>query len=218
MKTVGVVLSGCGFMDGAEIHEAVLTLYFLDRAGARVVCMAPDRPQAKVVNHLTGEADPRDARNVLRESARIARGEIQNLKDVDAEALDALVLPGGFGAALNLSEFAEKGSDGAVVPELEALVRAMHSQGKPIGAICIAPAVVALILGKEGPALTIGSDPGTAEAIASTGARHVVRSADDDLVDEAARIVTTPAYMCGTGPAEVGAGIEKLVSHLLALA
>ncbi len=218
MKTVGVVLSGCGFLDGAEIHESVLTLYFLDRAGARAICMAPNRPQAKVVNHLTGEVDPADTRNVLLESARIARGDIRDLKDANPEDLDALILPGGFGAALNLCDFAEKGAQGSVDPDLEALVRAMHGAGKPIGAICIAPAVIALVLGAEGPRLTIGSDPDTAAALAAAGASHVERSAKEDLVDAETRIVTTPAYMCGTGPAEVGAGIEKLVTDLLALA
>ena len=161
---VGVVLSGCGFKDGAEIHESVLTLLALDRAGCEIHCFAPDVDQATVVDHRTGEAEG-PSRNVLTEAARIARGEIRDLKDADPAALDALVLPGGFGAAMNLSDFATQGPEGTVNEDLRALLRAMHDAKKPIGAICIAPGAVALALGDRNPTLTIGNDPGTAQAL-----------------------------------------------------
>ena len=213
---VGVILSGCGFQDGSEIHESVLTLLALDRAGAEIRCFAPDMPQTRVVNHLTG-AEVDETRNVLVESARIARGKIQDLKEAHAEDLDALVLPGGFGAALNLSDFATRGAEGAVRPELAALLRAMHAAKKPIGAICIAPAVIAQALGGESPTLTIGNDAGTAEAIQSCGAAHEDCPVDAYVVDLENRIVTTPAYMLGPGVKDVAAGIEQCVAEVLRL-
>lgn len=217
MARVGVVLSGCGFQDGAEIHESVLTLLALDRAGAEIACFAPDVLQAKVVDHRTGKTTG-ESRNVLAESARIARGEIQDLADADPDALDALILPGGFGAASNLSDFASKGEEARVLPALERLLRAVHAAGKPIGAICIAPTVVTAALGTEKPKLTIGSDAGTAGALEAMGARHEACPVDDFVVDEANRIVTTPAYMLGPSIRHVAAGIERCVQEVLRLA
>lgn len=213
---VGVVLSGCGFQDGAEIHESVLALLALDRAGADVYCFAPDVSQARVVNHLTGE-EVDETRNVLVESARIARGAIRDLKEASADELDALVLPGGFGAALNLSDFAVKGAEGSVHPDLEALLRTMHAAGKPIGAICIAPAVIAQALGGESPTLTIGNDADTAEAIQSCGASHEDCPVEAFVLDVENRIVTTPAYMLGPGVKDVAAGIEQCIAEVLRL-
>ena len=213
---VGVVLSGCGFQDGAEIHESVLTLLALDRAGADVQCFAPDVAQRRVVNHLTGE-ETGEVRNVLVESARIARGEVKDLREAAADDLDALVLPGGFGAALNLSDFAVKGPEGSVDPDLEQLLRAMHAAKKPIGAICIAPAVIAQALGAEGPTLTIGNDADTAEAIQTCGAAHEACPVDAFVVDLENRIVSTPAYMLGPGVKDVAAGIEQCVAEVLRL-
>src|SRR5512133_2943461 len=159
MKKIGVILSGCGVNDGSEIHEAVITLLAIDRAGAEAICMAPDIEQMQVVNHLTGTPVAGEKRNVLVESARIARGKIRNLKEVKGNEIDALILPGGFGAAKNLCDFALKGAACAVNPEVERLLREVHQAGKPIGALCIAPALVARILGKEQPTVTIGTDP-----------------------------------------------------------
>jgi len=170
-KRIGVVLSGCGVRDGSEIHEAVLTLLTIDQAGAEAICMAPDSELAEV-NHLTMEAT-KAKRNVLVESARIARGNIRNISTVTAADLDALVFPGGFGAALNLCDFALKGAACSVNPEVARLVRQVHAAKKPIGAICIAPALIAAILGKEtGLTVTIGNDAGTAAEIEKTGAKH----------------------------------------------
>lgn len=217
MVKVGMVLSGCGFLDGAEIHESVLAAYFLERGGAELVFCAPDVDQMHVVNHLTGEVVESERRNVLVESARIARGRIRALSDMSVDDVDAVVLPGGFGAAKNLSTYATEGTACSVHPDVETFLRRAHEAGLPIGAICIAPVIVARVLGDEGPALTIGDDPATARAIEELGGRHQVRSVDGITVDEKRRFVSTPAYMLGPGIADVAAGIEKLVDKLLAM-
>jgi len=214
---VAVVLSGCGFMDGAEIQESVFTLYFLDRAGIEFACFAPDAQQLHVMNHLTGT--PMDeTRNVLVESARIARGAVQNLAKAKMEEFDALVLPGGFGVAKNLSNFAAAGANAEVNADFVRLVGEAVAKKKPIVAICISPAVLAAALAKVGsPAkLTIGSDAGTAEAIEKLGSSHVACPVDRAVTDEEHRIVSTPAYMLGPGPAGVGAGIEAAINQLAA--
>ena len=216
-KRVGVVLSGCGFKDGAEIHESVLTLLALDRARSEILCFAPDLDQALVVDHATGD-QVAESRNVRVEAARIARGEIRDLKEARAAALDALVLPGGFGAALTLCDFGSKGADGSVNEDLAALLRAMHDAKKPIGAICIAPGAVALALGDRKPTLTIGNDPGTAQAIEACGAVHRDCLVDDCVVDAENRIASTPAYMLGPSIAHVAAGIDRCVAEVLAMA
>lgn len=216
MAKIGVLLSGCGVFDGSEIHEAVLTLLALDRAGAEAVCMAPDIDQYHVVNHLT-QTVTGEKRNVLVESARIARGVISDLEEVQAAQLDGLILPGGFGAAKNLSDFALKGSGATVLPGVSRLLRDMTESGKPVGAICIAPAAVAKALAEKNPEVTIGSDEETALAIEGMGGRHRVCTVDMIHVDEANRIVSTPAYMLGPGIKDVAEGIEKLVEKVLAL-
>ncbi len=212
---VGVVLSGCGVYDGAEIHESVLTLLSLDRAGAEAVCLAPDVAQRHVVNHLTGQPAEGETRNVLVEAARIARGKVSDLAGLDPASLDALVLPGGFGAAKNLCDFAFRGAGCEVDPEVARVVRAVHGAGKPVGAVCIAPVILAKLLGAEKPRLTIGTDPGTAAAIETMGGRHVSCEGGLAVVDEERRLVTTPAYMLDSPISEVSAGIEKLVAELL---
>lgn len=215
MKKVGVVLSGCGVYDGAEITESVLTLLALSRAGAQAICFAPDKVQSDVINHLTGEAMA-DSRNVLIEAARIARGDIHPLNMAKAEALDALIVPGGFGAAKNLSNFAAQGSQCEVDDDLKALAQQMHQQGKPLGFICIAPALLPKIF--DFPLrLTIGTDIDTAEIVEEMGGEHVPCPVDDIVVDEDNKIVTTPAYMLAKNIAEAAVGIEKLVARVLVL-
>ena len=153
-KTIGVLLSGCGVFDGAEIHEAVLTLLFLDRAGASIRCMAPDMDQLHVINHLTQlEAD--EKRNVLVESARIARGEIVDVADIHASDIDALIIPGGFGAAKNLSDFAVMGPDCQIHPDVQRLLAEMMDSAKPVGALCIAPTTLVRAMGDRSPQVTI---------------------------------------------------------------
>ncbi len=217
MPTVGVILSGCGVQDGSEIHEATLTLLYLAQAGADVVCFAPDNDQFKVHDHQQG-SDVDETRNVLTESARLARGPVTDVREADAAALDALILPGGFGAALNLCSFATEGSDCSVEEGTAALVRAMHEAGKPIGAMCIAPAVIARVLGEHGVELTIGNNADVAAKLETMGAKHIDKPVDQIVVDREHKLVTTPAYMLATSIAEAASGIEKLVASVLSLA
>lgn len=214
-KKVGVIMAGCGFLDGAEIHEAVLTLLYLDKAGAEAVCMAPDIPQAQVMNHLTGK-ETGETRNVLVESARIARGQIQNIESVDPDSLDALILPGGFGAAKNLCSFAFKGAGMSVNPAVEVMVKAVHAAGKPIGAWCIAPAIIAKLF--PGVSLTIGNEKDAAAVIETMGAKHCECTVGNLIVDRKRKIVTTPAYMLGPWIADIAAGIERGVRDVLEMA
>lgn len=215
-KRIGVLLSGCGYLDGAEIHEATLTLYFLDKAGVTVVNMAPDKDQMHVVDHQAGQP-AEGSRNVLVEAARIARGNVRDVAQVTAEELDALVIPGGFGAAKNLCTFATEGADCSVDPGVAKLIKDMHQANKPIGALCIAPALVAKLLGPDhNVELTIGNDADTAAAINAMGAKHAARAVDGIVIDQKNRVVTTPCYMLAEGPAQVGAGVSKLVDQVLA--
>lgn len=218
MVKVGVCLSGCGVFDGSEITEAVCTLLALDRAGAQVVCMAPDM-ELDVIDHVTQKATG-EKRNVLVEAARIARGEILDVARVKAGDLDALIFPGGFGAAKNLCDFASAGADGQIHPEVARLAWEVHRAGKPLGAICIAPALLALLFKgrKEGVKLTIGTDEGTARVLESLGAKHENHPPEEICLDEENKVVTTPAYMLAQGPAQVWAGIERLVQAVLSMA
>jgi len=217
-RKVGVVLSGCGFLDGAEIREAVLTLLALDENDLEAVCMAPDQDQLHVVDHLTGEPVAGERRNVRVEAARIARGDVRDLATVQADELDAIVLPGGFGMAKNCSDFASKGADASVHPALSALLRAMHEQKKPIGAICIAPAVVAAVLGKQAaPTLTIGNDAGTAAALEAMGAHHHDTPVDTPVTDLKNRVISVAAYMYDAPLKDISAGIHSLVRGLVSL-
>jgi enhancing lycopene biosynthesis protein 2 len=217
-KKIGVVLSGCGVYDGSEIHEAVLTLLSLDRRGASAVVCAPDAPQMHVVNHVTGEVEAGACRNVLVESARIARGAIRDAASVKADELDGLVLPGGFGAAKNLCDFAVKGAACDVHPQVARLVREVHAQGKPVGAVCIAPALVAKVLGGEKPRLTIGTDEATARGLEAMGAQHVACAVTELAVDRERKLVSTPAYMLGNRISDVAVGIDEAVGALLEMA
>jgi enhancing lycopene biosynthesis protein 2 len=216
MAKVGVILSGCGVYDGSEIYESTLTLLALDRAGAEVIMMAPDVEQG-VINHLTGEPVEGATRNVLEESARIARGKIRDIAKVKAEELDALILPGGFGAAKNLCDFAVNGPDCTVNPEVARLIRAVVAAKKPLAAICIAPAVVAKVLGDDKLAfqLTIGSDEGTANALSAMGATHVSCPVQECVIDRENKLITSPAYMLAGRISEAAAGIEKTVQALM---
>jgi enhancing lycopene biosynthesis protein 2 len=210
-KKVGVVLSGCGHQDGAEIHESVLTMLALDRANVELAFFAPNIEQTKVTNHVTG-GDAPEKRNVLVESARISRGHIRDLTEANSVELDGLALPGGFGAALNLSSFALDGPQCSVNPEVERILKDMHTARKPILAICIAPATVARVLGRHHVRLTIGNDADTAAAIEKTGANHQRCAVDQCVVDADHNIVTTPAYMLAGSISEAAAGIDAAVA------
>ena len=216
-KKIGVVLSGCGVYDGSEIHEAVLTLLAIDRNGAEAVCMAPDMELAEI-DHLAGQPTG-EKRNVLIESARIARGKITDIAKIKAVDLDAIVFPGGFGAAKNLCDFALKGADASIQPDVARLLKEMAAARKPIGAVCIAPALIAAVLGKEyAPELTIGTDAGTAAAINATGSVHQNCPVREFVVDRKNRIVTTPAYMLAGCISEAADGIEKAVKAVIEMA
>lgn len=217
MKKVAVILSGCGVFDGAEIHESVLVLLALDRANAQAVCVAPDIPQVHVVNHLTQKVAPGETRNVLIESARIARGAITSLGQFRVRDVDAVIVPGGFGAAKNLCGFALTGEEFAVNPEVARVVQEARAAGKPIGFVCIAPAIAARLFGKEKVEFTIGTDAGTARALQASGACHVNCNVHNVVVDRRLKIVTTPAYMLATRITEAEAGINKLVQAVLEL-
>ncbi len=215
MPHIAVVVSGCGHLDGAEIRETVLSLLYLDAAGARVSLFAPDIPQADVKNHHTA-ADSNGARNALEESARIARGDIQPLTAADASAIDALVIPGGFGVAKTLSNFAQKGAACEVYEPFAALVQACYRQRKPIVAICIAPAIVmAALKGIATPTLTIGADAGVAGIITSLGGVHTVCGATACVTDVEHRLITTPAYMTNAPLREIAQGIEAAITALM---
>lgn len=216
MKKVAVILSGCGVYDGAEIHESVITLLRLSQRGARVQCFAPNIAQHHVINHLTGE-EMAESRNVLVESARIARGEVKDVREARVEDFDALVIPGGFGAAKNLCDFAFKGDQCEVQPDVLAVAKAFAAAKKPVGLFCIAPALAARIFG-QGVECTIGTDEGTAKALTSMGAKHVDCAVQDIVEDKAHKLVTTPAYMLATSIAEAAAGINKAVDRVLELA
>jgi len=219
MKKIAVLLSGCGYLDGAEIRESVLTLLALDshprRSSFEVIIMAPNLPQYHVVNHLSGEVT-HEKRNVLQESARIARGKIQNLSDINPALLDGLLMPGGFGVAKNLSNFAFEGVSGEVDATVKDLISRLHSQKKPIGAICIAPAVISMVLGNQHIKVTIGHDKKTALGIEETGAVHCPSNVDDVCIDTDNKIVTTPAYMDDAASLDkIYAGIQKCVFQVL---
>jgi len=216
MRKVGLVLSGCGVYDGAEIHESVITMLALDRAGAEKIMMAPDIDQLHVVNHLNGQ-EMEGGRNVLVESARIARGDIRSISEVTEKELDALIFPGGFGVTKNLSDYAMSGADCTVNPEIARLTHAMHKAGKPIGVMCIAPTMLAKILDEQNISadLTIGRDEKTANDIKNMGSNHVTCPVQEIIVDKKLKIVSTPAYMEAKNMAEAAKGIEKLVAEIL---
>lgn len=220
MKPIAVVLSGCGRGDGSEIHESVSCLIHLSRHGLAYKCFAPDKTQSDVINHATGKPSS-DTRNVLVESARISRGDISPLASLDPNGFDAVVFPGGFGAAKNLSSFAKDGPNCAVDPDVERVIREFKAQKKPIGLCCIAPVLAARVLGTKagGPGcqVTIGTDSGTADAIRAMGATNVAKPVTEAVADEVNRIATTPAYMCDASIHEVFVGIGKMIDATVAM-
>ncbi len=214
MKKIAVVLAGNGVYDGAEIHEATLTLLAIARQGAQYQCFAPDINQAHVVNHLNGQ-EMSEIRNVLVEAARIARGNIKSLSDYKASDFDAIIFPGGFGAAKNLCSFAFDGIDCVVIPEVEKAIKSTVEAGRPVGALCISPVIVAKVLGDV--ELTIGQDKGTAEAVVKLGATHVNTTHGEIVTDEKYKVVTTPCYMLDATIDQIADGAENVVKKILEL-
>jgi enhancing lycopene biosynthesis protein 2 len=217
MKKVAVILSGCGFLDGAEITEAISTLIAIGQHGASYKVFAPDKEVAET-NHLT-QKPTGQKRNALQESARIARGDIQSLENLKAKDFDALAFPGGYGAALHLCNFAEKGSGGQIDPQVARVVKEFNDNHKPIAAICISPAIMALALGKKGVNVTIGEDAGTASELEKTGAKHQNCAVEKYVVDHSNKVITTPAYMYGTAkPHQIFEGVSGAISELINMA
>ncbi|SFD34738.1 isoprenoid biosynthesis glyoxalase ElbB [Pseudoalteromonas denitrificans] len=215
MKKIAIILSGSGVFDGTEITESILTLLHVAKAGAQYQCFAPNIDQLHTINHLTGE-EMQPNRNVLVESARIARGEIKEIKELNVEDFDALILPGGFGAAKNLSDFATKGPKANMNPDILSICKSFAVSKKPAGYICISPALIPIVYGADSIA-TIGHDPDTASAIESLGGKHVQCNAKNIVIDEVNKVVSTPAYMVATDILEVDTGISKLIKAVINL-
>ncbi|UTW09731.1 isoprenoid biosynthesis glyoxalase ElbB [Pseudomonas benzenivorans] len=214
-KKVAVILSGCGVYDGSEIHESVITLLRLDQRGAEVHCFAPNMEQLHVVDHYSGD-EMDETRNVLVESARIARGKIKDVRELHADDFDALIMPGGFGAAKNLTDFALSGANLKVQPDVLNAAKSFASAGKPVGLICISPVLAARIFG-NGVECTIGSDHDTAAALTQMGAVHRECEVSEIVEDPARKLVTTPAYMLAQSISQAASGINKLVDRVLEL-
>ncbi|MDO6707452.1 isoprenoid biosynthesis glyoxalase ElbB [Photobacterium sp. 1_MG-2023] len=216
MKKVAVILSGAGVFDGSEIHEAVLALHAIEQAGASWHCFAPDMDQHHVINHMTGEP-MHETRNVLVEASRIARGQIQNITELSARDFDALLLPGGFGAAKNLSDFAFQGAQCQIHPEVKRACQEFAKAQKPAGYLCIAPVLIPQIYGKDAKG-TIGHDKDVASAFRAMGGDHIECPVDEFVLDQERCLLSTPAYMMAGSISEAASGINKLVQHLVKMA
>lgn len=218
---IAIILAGSGVFDGSEIHEAVLTMLAIDEAGAEYQCFAPNTWQAKTVDHFTGEttalAGDDENRNVLAESARIARGNIKPLSEFDAKKYDAIIFPGGFGAVINLSNFASKNDDCEIHEEVRKAIEDSYENELVIGAMCIAPVILAKVLANKRVRVTIGFERDTANAIEKMGARHHSKEATEICVDEENRVVTTPCYMMAKSISEVRQGTKNLVDKIIEL-
>jgi len=215
-KTIGLILSGAGYLDGAEISEAVLCLLALDEAGVEVRAFAPD-VSVDEVDHLSGTSTG-ERRRVLPESARLMRGKVEDIADVGGVDVDGWVLPGGYGVAQSLSDFAEAGVGASAHKEVARVVREAIAAQRPVGACCIAPVLLAIITKRSGPQLklTVGDDADTKKALHAMGAEHVDCKVDDVVVDKEHHVVTTPAYMYGDARlSAVRAGIESMVQQVV---
>ena len=212
MKKIAVILSGCGVFDGAEIHESTLTLLAIAKNNANYECFAPNINQHHVINHISGE-EMKETRNVLIESARIARGAISPITNLDVTKFDAIIFPGGFGAAKNLSNLAFKGRDCEVDLQVEQIIKDFHSAQKPIGALCISPAIISKVI--HGAKVTIGNDEGTINAITAMGGVHENTTHGEVIIDEENKILTTPCYMLDANIVQIETGANELVKRLL---
>lgn len=211
---LAVILSGCGVYDGAEIHEAVMTLYAIEQHGGTYDLFAPNVMQYHVVNHLTGEV-MKESRNVLTESARIARGKIRALTEYRAADYDALIFPGGFGVAKNLCSYAFEGPECRVDRIVEKVIRETHSAGKPIGALCISPVLIARVLGEV--TVTIGNDPATVTDLKTLGATHEVKMHGEVSIDMKNMIVTAPCYMLDSSVSDIARDAAAVVKALIGI-
>lgn len=216
MPRFAVILSGCGRADGTEIHETVTALLAISRAGCTYQCFAPDIEQAAVINNLTSEKTE-ERRNVLVESARIARGDVKNIAEFNTNDFDCIVFPGGLGAVTNWCDFASSGINCTVENSISRVLENSYLKGLVIGAMCIAPVMVAKVLGKYGITVTIGNDKVIAAAIEKTGAKHENKEVSAVCVDKENMVVTTPAYMLASSIKEVAEGAENLIAAMVSL-
>ncbi|EGQ9233728.1 TPA: isoprenoid biosynthesis glyoxalase ElbB [Vibrio alginolyticus] len=216
MKKVAVILSGSGVYDGSEIHEAVLALYAIEKAGATWHCFAPNIDQLHVINHLTGD-EMDETRNVLIESARIARGNIDDVAKLNVDEYDALLLPGGFGAAKNLTDFAVSGAECSINTHVALACRAFANAEKPAGYLCISPVIIPMIY-EQGVKGTVGNDEAVSIAFNQMGGEHTTCPVEDIVFDEKHLVLSTPAYMLAENISQAASGIEKLVSKLIKIA
>lgn len=212
MKKFAVVLCGCGCYDGSEIHESVMTLLAIDRNECQYSIFAPDADQYHVINHYTKQAT-NEKRNMLAEAARIARGDIQPLTALKAADFDAVVFPGGFGAAKNLFTYALEGTNAVVIPEVERVVREFHAAHKPIGALCIAPVMIAKILGNI--TITVGVDEKTIADVESFGAKHINTQQTEVIADKENKVFTTPCYMLPATISDIADCADNLIKAIL---
>lgn len=211
-KKFAVVLSGSGVYDGSEIHEATLSMFAIAKSGCSYKIFAPDIEQHHVINHLTGK-EMNETRNVLVESARIARGKIEPLSEFEPKDFDILLFPGGFGAAKNLSDYAFKGADCSVNEDVEEAITSMVKLKKPIGALCISPVLIGKLL--DGVKLTIGEDEATIQELKKMGAVHKETTHGELIIDEKYKIITTPCYMLDATIDQIGTGAENIVKALI---
>ncbi|MEI6883629.1 MAG: isoprenoid biosynthesis glyoxalase ElbB [Bacteroidota bacterium] len=212
MKKFAVVLAGCGVFDGAEITETVLTLLAIEKAGASAGCFAPDTEQYHVIDHLQGKPSP-EKRNVLTEASRITRGNVKPLSEFRASDFDALIFPGGFGAAKNLCSWAYEGDNARVNPDVERAVKAMHEAGKPIGAMCIAPVILAILF--KGAKLTTGQDPASAGFIEKQGNINITTDHAQVVIDPVHKLFTTPCYMLDATMGQIEEGTRNIVGEMM---
>lgn len=214
MYKIAIILSGCGVYDGSEIHEAVCSMLAIEQNKGSYTLFAPDKAQAHVINHLTGEV-MNESRNVLTEAARIARGKIQNISELNESDFDAILLPGGYGAAKNLSNYAFEGKDMTVDTDVDRILNAFLIANKPIGALCISPVILAKLF--QNIRVTIGTDPETIGAIEFFGSKHIETSNEDVIVDTENKIVTGPCYMLNATISEIASNTNKVVKALISL-
>ncbi|HON20938.1 MAG: isoprenoid biosynthesis glyoxalase ElbB [Bacteroidales bacterium] len=212
MKKFAVIISGCGNMDGAEIHETLMTLLAIEKKECEYELFAPDKEQHHVINHLTKKEMP-EKRNMLVEAARIARGNIKDISAFSIKNFDAVVFPGGYGVAKNFFTYAFDGINAKVLPEIEKIIKDTHAAGKPIGALCISPVLIAKVLGDV--TVTIGHDKNTTDDIISMGANHINSAPTDVVSDRKNKIFTTPCYMLNARLVEIAEGVENLIETML---
>jgi enhancing lycopene biosynthesis protein 2 len=223
---IGVLLSGCGVYDGAEIQETVFALLAIEELGAEAICLSVNKNQHHVVNHLTGEEMP-ESRNMLVEAARIARGAVHDISTFDNTQIDALVIPGGFGSAKNFTTWAFEGPNGSILPEIKELIQQCISDKKPIAALCVSPVIVGLALNQSDlqATMTLGTDKekspyeinAFSSGLSQTGVQVEMKTIREIALDEKLKIVSAPCYMMDASIVEIRTNIQQAMQALIQL-